>query len=164
MIIAESAPGLGGVKQAKNMEKHGINTTVISDASVYSIMSRVNKVIIGTHSIMANGGLISYSGIYNLCLAAQAFSIPVIVVAGTYKLTPYFPFDHQTFNDFYSPNSIFNKSFSSTDLSNFKFFSPAYDYVPPELVTIYITNQGSQNPAYIYRLFNEFYSQEDYFL
>jgi len=163
VIIAESAPNLGGVNQARNLAKYGIKTTVISDASIYSIMSRVNKVIIGTHSIMANGGLISYSGIYNVCLSAQAFSIPVIVVAGTYKLTPYFPFDHQTFNELYSPNTIFKKDFS-TDLSNFKFFSPVYDYVPPDLVTIYITNQGSQNPAYIYRFFNEFYSQEDYLL
>ena len=163
MIIAESAPNLGGINQARNLAKYGIKTTVISDASVYSIMSRVNKVIIGTHSIMANGGLISFSGIYNICIAAQAFSIPVIFVAGTYKLTPYFPFDHQTFNELYSPNTIFNKNFSC-DLSNFKFFSPVYDYVPPELLMMYITNLGSQNPDYIYRFFKEFYSQEDYFL
>ena len=131
MIIAESAPSLGGIKQAKNLIKHGIKTTVISDSSVYSIMSRVNKVIIGTHLIIANGGLISYSGIHNVCVAAQAFSIPVIVVAGTYKLTPNFPFDHQTFNELYSTNTIFYKNFSA-DLSNLKFFSPAYDYKPPE--------------------------------
>jgi translation initiation factor eIF-2B subunit beta len=38
---------------------------------------------------------------------------------------------------------------------------PAYDYVPPELVSLYITNQGGQTPKYIYRIFTEFYSQED---
>ena len=47
--------------------------------------------------------------------------------------------------------------------SNITFNIPAYDYVPPDLITIYITNHGSQNPKNIYRLFSELYSQEDYF-
>ena len=38
---------------------------------------------------------------------------------------------------------------------------PAYDYVPPELVSLYITNLGGQTPKYIYRVFTEFYSQDD---
>jgi translation initiation factor eIF-2B subunit beta len=76
-----------------------------------------------------------------------------------------FPFNHETFNDFLSPDSILsNKLEYKGDISNIKFHTPAFDYVPPEMITIYITNQGSQNPAYIYRLFSELYSQEDYFL
>ena len=63
-------------------------------------MPIVNKVIIGTRAIMANGGLISYNGVYNVCLCAQNYSIPVIVVGGTFKLTPMYPFDHETFNEF----------------------------------------------------------------
>ena len=38
---------------------------------------------------------------------------------------------------------------------------PAYDYVPPELVSLYITNIGGQTPKCIYRVFTEFYSQDD---
>jgi len=38
---------------------------------------------------------------------------------------------------------------------------PCYDYVPPELVSLYITNHGGYSPKYIYRIFSEFYSQED---
>jgi translation initiation factor eIF-2B subunit beta len=33
-------------------------------------MSRVDKVIIGTHAIMANGGLVNHSGAYMIALAA----------------------------------------------------------------------------------------------
>ena len=165
VIVAESAPSLNGTIQAKNLIAKGIDTTVVSDAAVYAIMPKVNKVIIGTRSIMANGGLISYNGVYNVCLCAQMFNIPVIVVGGTFKLTPMFPFGHETFNEFLSPDVIYGKEIEyKGDLSNIKFYTPAYDYVPPELVTVYITNHGSQNPAYIYRLFSELYSQEDYFL
>lgn len=39
-----------------SLAKSGIETTVINDAAVFAIMSRVNKVIIGTHTVMANGG------------------------------------------------------------------------------------------------------------
>jgi len=34
-------------------------------------MSRVDKVIISSHAIMANGGLIAHAGAYNIALAAK---------------------------------------------------------------------------------------------
>ena len=165
VYVTESAPSLSGLIQAKTLKKNNIDVTVIQDSAVYAIMPKVNKIIIGTRAIMANGGLVTYNGVYNLCLCAQIFSVPVVVVGGTFKLTPMFPFNHETFNDFLSPDSILsNKLEYKGDISNIKFNTPAFDYVPPEMITIYITNQGSQNPAYIYRLFSELYSQEDYFL
>ena len=165
VYVTESAPSLSGLIQAKTLKKNNIDVTVIQDSAVYAIMPKVNKIIIGTRAIMANGGLVTYNGVYNLCLCAQIFSVPVVVVGGTFKLTPMFPFNHETFNDFLSPDSILSsKLVYKGDISNIKFHTPAFDYVPPEMITIYITNQGSQNPAYIYRLFSELYSQEDYFL
>ena len=99
----------------------------------------------------------------SMCWCANNFNIPIIVVCGTFKLTPMYPFDHQTFNEFLSPDKIFNSTFKD-DISMVSFNTPAYDYVPPEFITIYLTNHGSQNPSYIYRLFSELYSQDDYFL
>lgn len=46
-------------------------------------------------------------------------------------------------------------------LSCFAAPNPAYDYVPPELVSLLITNQGPSHPSYIYRLIAEYYHQED---
>ena len=43
---------------AKNLAQAKINTTLITECQIGTIMPRVNKVIIGTHSIMANGGLV----------------------------------------------------------------------------------------------------------
>ena len=45
-----------GQELATNLAKAGIETTVITDSAVFAVMSRVNKVIIGTHTVMANGG------------------------------------------------------------------------------------------------------------
>jgi len=163
VIVAESAPSLSGLQMANALAKVGIKTTVIDDNSIFAIMPRVNKVIIGTRAVMANGGLISYNGVYNICLAAQTYSIPIVVVAGIFKLTPMYPFDHETFNEQLSPDKIYNCEYEG-NIENISFNSPAYDYIPPEFITIFVTNEGSQNPSYIYRLFNENFSQQDYFL
>ena len=165
VIVSKSSPKLNGYIQAKNLIKNGIDTTLIEDTGIYSIMPKITKVIIGTRAIVANGGLISYNGIYNLCLFANMFNIPVIVVGGTFKLTPLYVFGYDTYNEFLSPDVIFGKNVKfNGDIGNIRFNVPGYDYVHPELITIFITNYGSQNPTNIYRLFMELYSQEDYFL
>jgi translation initiation factor eIF-2B subunit beta len=163
VIVAESYPSLKGLEMANKLFKSGIKTTLISDSSIFSIMPKISKVLIGTRSVMANGGLISYNGVYNICLAAQTFSIPVIVISGCFKLTPMYPFDHETFNEQLSPDTIYNCKYNG-DLSNITFNSPAYDYVPPEFISMFITDKGDFHPSYMYRLFNEFYSQQDFYL
>ena len=45
---------------ATSLAKVGIKTTIITDSAVFAMMSRVNKVIIGTHTVMANGGYVIY--------------------------------------------------------------------------------------------------------
>lgn len=159
VIIAESSPSLKGIEMAEKLSKSKIKTTLINDSAIFSIMPKISKVIIGTRSVMANGGLISYNGVYNICLAAQNYSIPVIVVSGIFKLTPMYPFDHETFNEQLSPDTIFNSKFKN-NLSNITFNSPAYDYVPSELISIFVTDEGSYHPSFMYRLFNELYSTE----
>lgn len=55
-----------------------------------------------------------------------------------------------------------HSSFFTADcLSNVQVESPAYDYIPPELVGLFVTNLGGHNPSYIYRLLVEFYNPED---
>lgn len=47
-------------------------------------------------------------------------------------------------------------------LDNVEVHVPLYDYIPPELIHLYITNDGSHQPSYIYRLLNEFFHPNDY--
>lgn len=62
---------------AVSLGKNDIQTTVIPDSAVFAIMSRVNKVIIGTHTVLADGGLRAVCGIHSVALAAKHFSVPV---------------------------------------------------------------------------------------
>lgn len=40
--------------------------------------------------------------------------------------------------------------------------SPSLDYVPPELISLFITDTGGHTPSYVYRLLAEYYTREDY--
>ncbi|CAN0568751.1 unnamed protein product, partial [Ectocarpus sp. 12 AP-2014] len=139
----------GGQVLAKSLAKHGIDTTVISDSAVFAMMARVNKVILSTHAVVANGGLIALNGSHAVALAANDLSVPVVCVTGLFKLCPLFPHDQDTFNCLLSPAAVM--SFKDKDsMKNVEVLNPAYDYIPPNLVDLYITNMGGLQPSYIY--------------
>ena len=93
-------------------------------------------------------------------MAAKEFSIPVIVVSAMYKLTPSFPFDPMKLNELQAPGTIMSLE-EGDKAENFEAIVPVYDYVPPEYISLYITNQGGFSPKYIYRHFSEHYSKPE---
>lgn len=163
VIVAEAAPSYTGHEMARYLATSGgIETLVITDAAIFALMARVNKVIIGCHAVTANGGLIAPTGTLLVASAAKYHSIPVCVVTGLYKLTPIYPENHDSFNLIGSPDPIV--PFAAGDiLEHVDSVNPNFDYVPPSLVSLFITNVGGHPPSYIYRLLGELYDQEDYY-
>lgn len=53
------------------------------------MMSRVNKVIIGTHTVLANGGLKAINGSHAIALAAKYYSVPVRASYANDALMPF---------------------------------------------------------------------------
>ncbi|ELT91105.1 hypothetical protein CAPTEDRAFT_162605, partial [Capitella teleta] len=134
VIVAECAPFFHGQELAVSLAKANIETTVITDSAVFAMMSRVNKVIIGTHTVMANGGLKATNGSSTIALAAQHHSVPLLVCAAMFKLSPQYlcSYDQDGFNEFVSPEQVL--SFSEGEvLSKAVIHNPVFDYVPPEL-------------------------------
>jgi translation initiation factor eIF-2B subunit beta len=173
IIVAESAPSYSGHKMALALQEQGIDTTVIADAAVYAMMPAVNKVIVGTHGVMANGGLVAHTGAGNIAAAAKVHAVPFVVVTGLHKLTPLYAFDSETFNEHGAPSQLIKfdelnfegvdgqgcDTSALVDIQN-----PGFDYVEPKLVSLFITNIGGHNPSYIYRLLAEYYDPQDYSL
>lgn len=50
VMVAEAAPECHGHILAKNLAAAGISTLLITDAAIFAMMARVNKVILGCHS------------------------------------------------------------------------------------------------------------------
>jgi len=115
-----------------------VEIVVIPDAAIFAMMSRVNKVIIGTHSVLANGGLRAACGAYTVALAAKHYSVPVIVLAPMYKLSPLHLCEQDAFNMVGCAEDVI--PYDSIPAREAKVYSPMFDYVPPELVTLFISN------------------------
>lgn len=164
VIVCESAPHYGGHTMAKNLANSGIKTTVIHDAAIFAIMARVNKVLLSSHAVLANGGLISNSGTNMVALAAAENSVPVVSVTGMFKLCPMYPHDGQdTLQDLASPSSIINLTeMCIPHITNVNLINPMRDYIPPNLINMYVTNVGAFPPSYVYRLLAEYYHIDDW--
>jgi translation initiation factor eIF-2B subunit beta len=157
VVIAEGAPALQGHTMAQELAKAGISTTVISDAAIFGMMSRVNKVIVGCHAVLANGGILAPTGMHMVATAAKHHNVPFVVCTGMYKLAPVFPHDQYSFNELRCPAEVAGPSVPH----NAAVLNPSSDYVPPDMVSIFITNAGGHNPSYIYRLMADNYCMED---
>lgn len=117
----------------------GVTVILIPDSAVFALMSRVNKVILGTHSVLANGGLVAASGTRVIARAAKVHQTPVVVVSGVYKLSPVYPFDFESLIEYGDASKVIG--YEDGDLvDQIDVQNPLYDYVPAELVDLYITN------------------------
>jgi translation initiation factor eIF-2B subunit beta len=126
-------------KFTKLLTEAGITVILIPDSAVFALMSRVNKVILGTHAVLANGGLVAAAGARTIAQAARVHRTPVVVLSGVYKLSPVYPFDLEALIEYGDASKIFGYEegdmVDAIDVEN-----PLFDYVPAELVDLYITN------------------------
>jgi len=123
----------------KPLTAAGILVILVTDAAIWAMMSRVNKVILATHAVIANGGLIAAAGARIIAKAAKEHKKPVIVVSGIYKLSPEHPFEFESLIEFGDPGKVIRYD-EGTLMDKLEVDNPLYDYVPPELVELYITN------------------------
>lgn len=123
----------------KALTSLGITVILIPDSAVFALMSRVNKVILAPHAVLANGGLVAAAGALTIAQAAKAHQTPVVVASGVYKLSPVYPFDIEELIEFGDPGKVVG--FGEGDIvEKVEVVNPIYDYVPAELVDLYITN------------------------
>lgn len=65
-----------------------------------------------------------------------------MVLVHLYKLSPVHvcTYEQETFNIFASPADVLPSSAGAV-LDDVEIYNPVFDYVPPELITLYITHQ-----------------------
>jgi translation initiation factor eIF-2B subunit beta len=138
----------------------GITVILIPDSAIFAIMSRVNKVVLGTHAILSNGALLAASGTKLVVKAAKAHHVPVVVLSGTYKLSPKYPYNPDDYIEYGDVSKVFpyqdGELVEKVEVEN-----PIYDFVGPECVDMYVTNLGGHAPSYLYRIVRDQYRDED---
>ncbi|CAG4936587.1 unnamed protein product [Parnassius apollo] len=160
LILAESCDVTESHAMAARLSTAGINVTVVSSAAVGVLMSRVNKVVVGVVAALAGGAVLSRAGLHAVTVAAHHYSVPVIALAPLYKLSPLHACEQHHFNALAAPHTAMPYRSKESALAHV--VAPRYDFVPPNHITLFITNLGGSSPSYIYRLLSELYDPNDY--
>jgi translation initiation factor eIF-2B subunit beta len=144
----------------KTLITSGITVILIPDSATFAVMSRVNKVILGTHAILSNGALIAAAGSKLVAHAARAHRVPVVVLAGTYQLSPRYPHDPHDYLEYGDVGRVL--PYQDAELvGKVRLENPRWDFVGPECVDLYVTNLGGHAPSYLYRVVRDQYRDED---
>ena len=96
---------------ANDLEKIGINCTVILDASMGSIMEKVDFVLLGAEGVVESGGIINKIGTSTVCLCAKMLNKPVYVAVESFKFVRFYPLKNRDIPDEFKVN--LNNSFNS---------------------------------------------------
>lgn len=70
--------------------------------------------------------------------AAKHHHVPVVVCTGLYKLSTLQPSDEDLFNLLVRPDPVL--PFEDESMERADVINPYFDYVAPELISLYITN------------------------
>ncbi|OBA22531.1 IF-2B-domain-containing protein [Metschnikowia bicuspidata var. bicuspidata NRRL YB-4993] len=163
VLVTESFPNdtEDAHRFVKALAENKIQTVLIPDSTVFAVMPRVGKVILGANTVFANGGCMLNSGVANVVECAKEHKTPVFGVAGLYKLSPLYPFNREDLIEVGNSGKVLSYSNSKLMENVDVVTNPLGDYVPPEHIDIYITNVGGFAPSFIYRIVLDNYKPED---
>ena len=151
VLVAEGEPSLSGQKLAQNLSSNAnIGVTLVPDSNVFALMSRVNKVVFSPLAVTAEGGAICTAGHAMIVQAAKLMAVHVIGLAASFMITP-LPGAEQTsiLKQLHSPASFVGYDQPAAIDLNVELHVPVSDYVPPEHIDIYLTNNGCHLPPSI---------------
>lgn len=149
----ETRPRLQGARLTTwEMVQEGIPVTLITDNMSAWLMKqgKVDVVIVGADRIAANGDTANKIGTYLLALAAKAHDIPFYVAAPSSTIDPALasgaeiPIEERPDDEIYW---IHNEAICPEGV---RFYNPAFDVTPANLITGIITEQGIFRAPYCF--------------
>ncbi|KID99021.1 translation regulator GCD7, partial [Metarhizium majus ARSEF 297] len=144
----------------KKLSNAGITVINVMTSGLMAYMSRVNKVILGARTIVANGGAVTDAGAAAIARAAREQGNAVVVLAGVYKLSPVNPFDEDALIE-WGDSSSFVSFADGSMVNNVGIRSPVTELIPAEFIDTYITNLGVHSRDHLASLITDHYKQED---
>lgn len=143
VFATETRPLYQGRLTSKDLIGSGIDTTLIIDNAVPSILyqekyGKVEAVIIGCDELSYNGDLINKIGSLSIALSCQKNDIPLFVVTTLLKINK--EWDGSIMNkqvELRSSDEVWKEAPKALKIVN-----PAFDIVPRELISGYITDFG----------------------
>ena len=147
VYATESRPWRQGILTVKDLCKGGVDTTLIIDSAVRSVMSRVDRVFVGADTITSSGSLINKIGTSQVAMAASEARAEFNVCSETYKFSPKTMFgdtvtiEERDISEVVRPGEIPEKA---------KVFNPVFDTTPAKYIDNIITEIGIMSPGAVY--------------
>lgn len=145
VLVLEGRPGYEGREMARQLSKHGLRVTLLTDAQADIFLPRCHHLLVGADSILINGDVLNKAGTALLAWAAHGRNIPFSVVCETLKITPQRWIDHDPDHweqnlrllEEKEPDEVWEQPDPGIAVRNFYF-----DRTPYRLIRHIITEQG----------------------
>lgn len=141
----ETRPLLQGARlTCWELMQNGIDVTLICDNMAASLMQqgRINKVIVGTDRVAANGDVANKIGTYNVAVLARYHLTPFYVALPSTTFDDDTPTGADIEIEERDPGEVTEGFGQRTAPAGVDVYSPAFDITPFELVTAFITDTG----------------------
>lgn len=136
VYVTESRTSGDGIEMAQLLRARGIPTSLIADATVGYVMSKVDKIFVGAEGVAESGGVINESGTYQIGVLASVANIPFYVVTESHKFVRLYPVSPSDIPNEHSLEfTVINKEDELKEL-------PAVDFTPHQYITALITDIG----------------------
>lgn len=111
-----------------DLERAGIDCTLILDSATGYVMESVDFVMVGAEAVVESGGIINRIGSFTMGLCAQEMKKPFYVLAESFKFTRLYPLNQRDLPDEYKVNEIVLDVFIKIITSNnFTVFSQTFE-------------------------------------
>lgn len=141
VFVTSSASDTGGERMKADLEKAGIECTLILDSAIGYVMETMDFVMVGAEGVVESGGIINRIGTFTMAVCAKEIKKPVYVLAESFKFSRIYPLNQRDLPDDYKYP---RKSIESGDVSK---THPLVDYTPPSYITILFTDLGILTPS-----------------
>jgi eIF-2B alpha/beta/delta-like uncharacterized protein len=153
VYVTESRPTGEGVKFAAELSDKGIETYLIVDSAVRFFMKEVDKVLLSSEAISANGAVVNKIGTSLIALAAYEARVRVYVVSSTFKFSP-----ETLVGELVEIPEIEISEYMPEGWEKLKALkpkSPLFDVTPPSYIDAIITEKGVIAPEFAVMMFRE---------
>ena len=140
VFSTETRPKFQGRITSRILAENGIPVTLIVDSAARFVMDKVDKVVVGSDAIAANGAVVNKIGTSQIALAAYEARVRVMVAAETYKFSPETLIGRLIKIELRPETEVVDKEY--TEKYGVSVLNPAFDITPPEYVDIIVTEKG----------------------
>lgn len=140
VFVTCSSPDNVGEKMCAELEKAGIECTLILDTAIGYIMETIDLVLVGAEGVVESGGIINRIGTYTMAMCAREMKKPFYVLAESFKFSRLYPLNQRDLPNDYK----YHQNAASVDFAK---AHPLVDYTPPAYITLLFTDIGILTPS-----------------